>query len=125
VKRKGRRLAVCKGGNVRSATLARMLRRRRFEALNCGVDGRYSDETLLMLFNWAEYIFIQRDAAEMLGKRPGWKVLMAGSKGAFYHHEDGRSGWLDFRFDVGPDVWRVPDHPDLLSRLDALFKAKA
>lgn len=120
-------LCVCNGGNVRSVTLARFLRRKGYEALSCGVDQAYTDRTLLMLFDWAEVIYIQRDSAVRLGERPRWQVRDQDERWISFHYhntDDGqyRTGYLDLRFDVGHDDWLIPDHPDLRRRIRALYE---
>lgn len=128
-KKRTRALCVCNGGNVRSVTLARMLRHKGWEAIACGVDQSWSDATILHLVNWCEVIFIQRDAAIKLGERPPWKVTdESNEKGASFVWTNGydtRVGYMDYRFDVGKDDWLKPDDPDLRRRLRALYEAQA
>lgn len=104
-------LCVCVGGNVRSVTLARMLRKRGFEAIACGVDSRWSDETILMLFSWADKICIQKDAAEKLEKRMQQKKSTLNPTLRFVGDNK-----FDFHYDVGKDDWEVPQHHDLVNR---------
>jgi predicted protein tyrosine phosphatase len=105
-------LCVCNGGHVRSVTLARLLRKRGHEVLSCGVNSSYKDDTLTMLFNWAEKIIIQKDSAQKLEKRA---LAMNGS--LLNSIRFGNDSKFDFRFDVGPDDWKVPQHPDLLAKM--------
>lgn len=110
-------LCVCNGAHVRSVTLARLLNKRGIETLCCGVDKDFSDATIEMCSAWADVIFIQKDSLEKFRKRFGlvaetdtWLAL-AYSK-------------MDTRFDVGPDDWKIPQHPDLLARMRAMVEAE-
>jgi len=96
-------LAVCKSGNVRSITLARLLRKRGHEAIGVGL----KQETLLpLLCDWAERIYPMdfEIGAELVTR--GWVTKI-------------RQIYV-----IGPDDWKIPDHPDLLSRLRDLVEAK-
>jgi hypothetical protein len=103
-------LCVCTSGNVRSVTLARLLRKRGAEALCCGVDKGFQSPTIQMLASWADVIYAQADSVN-------------GLRLHFYNtYTDG----IDSRkledkistvFDVGLDDWKIPDHPDLLRRM--------
>ena len=110
-------LCVCNGGHVRSVTLARLLRKRGFEVLSCGVSSGFSDDTLAMLFNWADKILIQKDSAEKLEKRA---LKVNGSLLSSIRF--GNDSKFDFRFDVGPDDWKIPQHPDLLAKMRHLVE---
>src|SRR5260370_16058849 len=94
-------LCVCNGAHVRSVTLARLLNKRGLETLTCGVDKDFSDATIRMLWEWADVVYIQKDSMGKLFKRFPAGPLPGNNK-------------LDTRFDVGPDDWKVPQHPDLL-----------
>jgi hypothetical protein len=111
-----RLLCVCNAGHVRSVTLARLLRKRGWEVLSCGVDKNYSNETLLMLFNWADKIFFQKDAYEKLKNRiykTGWSSEYVST---------GFEAKADFRYDVGFDDWKIPQHPHLLEIMREMLK---
>lgn len=95
-------LCVCNGAHVRSVTLARLLNKRGLETLACGVDKDFSDATIEMLIDWADVVYIQKDSLAKLTKRFSAVHLAVWE------------GKLDTRFDVGPDDWKVPQHPDLL-----------
>jgi hypothetical protein len=99
-------LCVCTGGNVRSVTLARLLRRRKVgEVLVCGVEKRlYADDTILMLFAWADVIHLQADSLRVLTERFARNPDLL----APYEYK------FDTSYDVGPDDWQHPDHPDLI-----------
>lgn len=105
-----RALCVCNGGNVRSVTLARLLKKRGIEAIPIGVGSLFSDKTLLMLFDWVKdehdgMVYIQKDAEAKLNARmPGWRSLAGEHR-------------ISTVFDVGPDDWKVPMHPDLLAKM--------
>jgi len=96
-------LCVCHSGNVRSITLARLLRKRGHEAIGVGL----KQETLLpLLAEWAERIYPMdfEVGAELVTR--GWTAKV---RQDYY---------------VGLDDWKVPDHPDLLRRLRDLVEAK-
>jgi len=96
-------LCVCHSGNVLSITLARLRRKRGHEAIGVGL----KQETLLpLLAEWAERIY-PRDfevVSELVTR--GWTAKV-------------RQDYV-----VGPDDWKVPDHPDLLRRLRDLVEAR-
>lgn len=104
-------LCVCNGGHVRSVTLARLIRKRGHEALVCGVNSSYTNDTLKLLFNWAETILIQKDSAAKLEKRMQIDKDFGDAVRWITH------GKFDLRYDVGPDDWKVPQHPDLLKQM--------
>ncbi len=101
-------LCVCNGGHVRSVTLARLLNKRGYECLVAGVDKDYSPETLLMLFNWADKIFFQKDSYSKLLERINSKGLASEFFGTGYESK------ADFRYDVGPDDWKKPQEDSLM-----------
>ena len=94
-------LCVCKSGNVRSITLARLLRHRGHEAIGAGL----KQPTLLpLLCEWAERIYA-------MDREIGMQLVTA--------------GWVEkvrTTYVVGLDDWKVPDHPDLLRRLRDLVE---
>lgn len=95
-------LCVCKSGNVRSVTLARLLRHRGHEAIGVGL----KQTTLLpLLAEWAERIYPMdfEIGAELVGF--------------------GYTAKLRREYMIGPDDWKVPDHPDLLRRLRDLVES--
>lgn len=103
-------LCVCGSANVRSVTLARLLKKRGYAIFCAGTDEEYGKEGLSMvvaLAEWADVIYSQADAADKL------RAMLPESL-----HEK-----IDLRYDVGPDDWKVPDHPDLLRRLRDLVQA--
>jgi hypothetical protein len=110
-------LCVCNSGHVRSVTLNRLLHKRGFQSLACGVDKNFTDETLLMLFNWADKIFYQKDAFKKLESRIRVTKMASEFFGAGYGTK------ADFRYDVGPDDWKVPQHVELLGKLRFLVDA--
>lgn len=110
-------LCVCNGAHVRSVTLARLLNKRGIETLCCGVDKDFSDDTIEMCCSWADVVFIQKDSLEKFRKRFGL-VAETGSWLAMAYAK------MDTRFDVGPDDWKIPQHPDLLLRLRAMVEAE-
>lgn len=101
-------LCVCTSGHVRSVTLQRLLNKRGYQAISCGVDHLWSNDTLLMLFNWADKIFFQRDSYSVLQVR----IIQHGWKSEFYG--TGLSLKEDFRYDVGFDDWKKPQEDSLM-----------
>lgn len=97
------------GGNVRSVTAARMLRHYGFEAMSCGVDQAWSDETFWMLYEWAQVVYVMGDDAMAAMKRR-WPA----------------ASWVmvSMIYAVGRDEWLVPDHPDLRKKLRAMIEAR-
>jgi hypothetical protein len=72
-----------------------------------------------MLFNWADKILIQKDAAEKLEKR----ALKSTPNGSLLPSiRFGTDAKFDFRYDVGPDDWKIPQHPDLLTKMRDLLE---
>lgn len=115
-------LCVCKSGNVRSVTLARLLRKRGAEVLSCGVDKSYTTYTLRILTGWANVIYCQKDAQARL-----WELLTGDIPQDQLDHNPEVSNYykslrekISTQFDVGPDDWKIPDHPDLLARMRRL-----
>ena len=84
-------LCVCEGGNVRSVTLAYILKMNGIDALACGVTWNKS-ETVEMLFKWADKILIA-DKANILDKIP----------------EQYHSKITDM--EIGSDIWGQPLGP--------------
>lgn len=91
-------LAVCVNGNVRSVTLARLLKRRGHDALACGVD-RNSTETISMLCVWADKIFVT-----------DWELRKDIPLNLRYK--------IDGGVDVGQDVWGRAMHPELVKIME-------
>ena len=88
-------LCLCHGGNVRSATLAWLLKDRGHDAIPLGL-WRAGADTLAMLSTWADIITVAE--APMHLEVPG----------------EYRGKVVDWGI-VGPDVWRRPMHTSLLS----------
>jgi predicted protein tyrosine phosphatase len=112
---------MCNDGQVRSVTLARLLRKRGQEVIAAGSshNSQWSDETILMLCNWADVIYVMgSDSERALYQRI---TEMDISKVAARNI----TAKVDMRFSVGYDDWKVPDHPDLLRRLRDLVEADA
>jgi len=100
--RKKRVLCVCMGGDVRSGTLARILKHEfNMDALAVGV-GYATAETFHMLAEWADHIVIPAD-------KPVWDSDMI-------RPWERKVIW----WDIGPDVWHQPLHPELLGILSEL-----
>jgi hypothetical protein len=70
-----------------------------------------------MLFNWADKIVIQRNAASKLEKRAIKAKEQNFNDGLLMMLRMVGDRKFDFRFDVGPDDWKVPQHPDLLAKM--------
>jgi predicted protein tyrosine phosphatase len=112
-------LCLCNDGQVRSTTLARMLRKRGMEAIAAGASKLWSDETLHMLCNWAEVIYVMgSDSRRKFDER----IKDLGISKASAQNITAK---IDMRYNVGYDDWHVPDHPDLLARLRLLVEADA
>jgi hypothetical protein len=97
-------LCICKGGNTRGVTLARLLRNRGFEAMPCGAKASaWSIATIDMLMAWADVVYPQKEAIDVLASREGGIELLQayGSK-------------MDMRFDVGVDDWNMPMADELV-----------
>ena len=103
-------LCVCNSGNVRSVTLGRMLKKRGAEVLCCGVDKAYRYDTIHMLYNWADVVYAQKDSEPRLRAMLSLPTLEIYSSGL-------ESSKIDTRFDVRPDDWKYPEHPDLHRRI--------
>lgn len=100
-------LCVCRSGNVRSVTLARLLRKRGHAVFSVGVKGAWARDArdqIITLSMWADRIFHQADAESDLMELLPDEL-----------HEK-----CDVRFDVGPDDWKHPDDPHLLAEMRAL-----
>lgn len=109
-------LCVCSSGHVRSVTLARLLDKRGHEAQACGLKHRTA---LPLLCEWAEAIYFLdwpvRD--ELLRRFAQWA---AGDHAAYRRLVFKLAG----DYVVGPDDWKVPDHPDLLALMRGLVEAQ-
>lgn len=118
-------LCVCNSGNVRSVTLGRQLKKRGAEVLCCGVDKAFKNSTIKMLANWADVIYCQKDAHGglvghlMVGLTP--EILDSNPEVKLHFENTCRK--IDTRFDVGPDDWKIPDHPDLHRRVRDMLMA--
>jgi hypothetical protein len=86
-------LTICEGGIVRSVSLAAVLRWD-FKQDAVPLSGaKSSDEVISLLSDWAEYIIVMwNPAVERIPKRNIGKIRL---------------------FDVGPDIWGNPMHPEL------------
>lgn len=94
-------LCICEQGNVRSVTLARLLKHRGHETIAAGTK-RNSPETLEMLINWADKTYIVEKAlADELPKNLKDKVLV---------------------FELGADIWGEAMHPDLVKLIEEKLK---
>lgn len=98
-------LCVCANGNVRSVALARLLKKRHHEAIGVGLK-QYS--LVLLLASWAERIYAMDDviAARLHEILPADQAAL-----------------VSLRYDIGPDDWKISDHPDLLRRLRDMVEA--
>lgn len=107
-------LCVCKNGNVRSTTLARILKGRGHQVLVLGAKdfalandfvlaNKEDVDIALAMCEWAEIIFCQRDSEKYL-------LWIVNGHPELY-------GKIDLRFDVGVDDWKIPMHPDLLRKM--------
>lgn len=85
-------LCVCRWGNIRSVALARLLKKEGFDALSCGVNAMRED-TKKMLANWADVILIPSEKYRVYFSEYEKKV---------------------FDMEIGEDIWKDADHPDLL-----------
>lgn len=109
-----RLLTVCGHGQVRSVTLARILRKYGHEVLAVGWDPkRFSDSTIRMLVGWADRIY---PLCDLSAARIRERALASADLG---EATSGGAPAPDIRMDyaVGPDRWHLPDHPDLIHRL--------
>lgn len=94
-------LAVCQGGHVRSVTLRYLLNYKYGgDCLACGWEPN-TDDTKRMLYEWADVIVCMEESfLEMLPDYARAKACV---------------------LDVGPDVWGLSLHPDLIERIDGLL----
>lgn len=90
-------LCVCSGGNVRSVTLAYILKRiYRYDALACGIKGN-SPYTVDYLCKWADRIVLLEETFKKgIPERYHPKIIV---------------------YDVGPDVWNQANHQELVDKL--------
>lgn len=88
-------LCLCAGGNVRSVTMAHILKERGHDALAASLSFN-APETLRLLCAWAEKVIIVGEA-----------TLRSGLPGECQPKT--------VLHDVGPDRWGVPFHPELRS----------
>lgn len=95
-------LTVCQGGNVRSVTLRFLLNYKYgFDALACGWEPN-TDDTRRMLYEWADVIIVcEASFAELLPLDVRGKVNV---------------------FEIGPDVWGMSLHPELVEICDNLIQ---
>lgn len=92
-------LTMCRGGNVRSVTLAYLFKYKyNIDSLACGWE-RNSPETNEMLFEWADLI-ITVEPYILTEKIPNK-----------YHYKAKV-------YDIGEDVWGLALHPELISKCD-------
>jgi predicted protein tyrosine phosphatase len=99
---------MCQGGHVRSVGLKYLLTYKyKHEALACGWESN-TTETRSKLFEWADIIVIlqkemeQHVPVEFHDKKDGSRKL--------------------FCYDVGPDHYGNPFHPQLLQNLDSMIQ---
>ncbi len=93
-------LCVCQAGHSRSVALTRLLHSRGKEAIACG--WHTSPSTLADLSCMADCIFVMQ--AKFIEAIP-----------TEYRHK------VDTHFDVGPDRWSNPYHPELASILKTMI----
>lgn len=97
-------LCMCQGGNSRSVALAFLMKYRYGEdSLSCSWE-KNSPETLKMLFEWADRIFVMQEIFRQYVP-------------VEYHEK------LHV-VDVGPDIWGNGLHPDLLNLLIGMLEPK-
>src|SRR5712691_3544931 len=93
-------LVLCQGGQVRSVTVAGILRYgyddNKFDALAASLE-KNSHETLNMLCMWADMIVVVE--GKLMAKMPAEYLPKTRL------------------FPIGPDVWRMSNHPDLIRRI--------
>lgn len=111
-------LCVCNNGNVRSTTLARLLKGRGHQVLVLGAkDFCDSDDVdidiALQMCVWSDIIFCQKDSEKYLLK------IMERSE---FITLSSLTAKIDLRFDVGYDDWKVPMHPHLLAKMRDLLE---
>lgn len=92
-------LCACDSGNVRSVTMARILKARGHDALSCGIN-KNSFATLLLLESWAELILVSETR----------------QKGDFTSTSKIKN------LHLGPDVWGEAMHPELVRKIKRELK---
>lgn len=103
VRREKKILVLCQGGQVRSVTIAGILKYDfGFDALAGSLE-KNTPETLTMLCEWADQIIVVED-----------KLLEQMKIEYTKHMHKTRL------FPLGPDVWRMSRHPELIDRIYAL-----
>lgn len=95
-------MTMCRGGNVRSATLAYVLKYKyHVDAVACGHEGN-SKETRKMLCEWADYILVaELYMREFIDKEYQYKTHV---------------------YEIGADTWGMALHPDLIAKCDRLLQ---
>ncbi len=90
-------LCLCRGGNVRSTSLAWILKYQfNHDAIACGIE-RNSPETIEMLAGWAERIFfVEPVLEENIPEKYREKATLV---------------------DTGPDIWGLAGHEDLMEHI--------
>ncbi len=97
-------LCMCQGGNSRSVALGFLMKYRYGEdALACSWE-KNSPETLKMLFEWADRIFVMQEIFRQYVP-------------VEYHEKL-------YVTDVGPDIWCNGLHPDLHNLLISMLEPK-
>lgn len=100
---KPRILCVCAGGNVRSGSLAFVLKESGADALTLGLE-RNSEETARMLTGWAELIWVAEESmVECIPEADRHKVVRG--------------------FHVGADRWGYSCHPELWEMVNQIVNA--
>lgn len=96
-------LTMCRGGHVRSVG-AKFLLSYKYghEVLACGWESN-SDETLEMLFDWADFIIVMKDE--------------------FMQYVPKKYKGKTFCYHVGRDIFGNPFHPDLQKFTEKLIKS--
>lgn len=97
-------LCVCQGGSVRSVTLAHILKYGlKQDAIAMGWEPT-SKETAKMLFEWADQIIVmQTEYKKYIPKKFLKKTQVC---------------------DVGPDIWGMSLHPDLIKKIHSKMKVE-
>jgi hypothetical protein len=128
---------------VRSAALARQLKKRGIEAIPIGVDSIFSDETLTMHLDWCDVAYFQKESLAKLVKRSafGYQYTaaqsmefgpdrlsqylkdLAGTQAGAIGLKPEWQAKVDLRFDVGKDDWYQPSDPSLRDKLRAMVEA--
>ncbi len=99
---------MCQGGHVRSVGLKYLLRYKYgHDVIACGWEAN-TPETRAMLFSWADIIVIME------------KHFLEHIPQEFHNKEDGSRKL--FCYDVGPDRFMNPFHPELQQMLDEMIK---